>query len=275
MKDGKEIKRVVKDKYAEIARQGGEKGCCATDSCCGADAGVLSSTFSDSYDGIEGYLPEADLGLGCGLPVKFAGLLEGQTVVDLGSGAGNDVFVARTAVGRSGRVIGVDMTQDMIEKARLNNAKLGYDNVEFRLGDIEELPVADGTADVVVSNCVINLVPDKKKAFLEIFRILKPGAHFCISDIVLQGELPDELVELAELYAGCVAGALQQNDYIEAIKAAGFSKVEIKGAKRIDLPKDVLKGHLSEDSLDAISKSNVAIMSVTVVGDKPGFKGKS
>ncbi len=196
--------------------------------------------MQDEYNNLDGYVADADLGLGCGLPTEYAGIKKGDTVVDLGSGAGNDVFVARAIVGDEGKVIGLDMTEEMIEKANLNKAKLGFKNVEFHLGDIEQMPFENNIADVVVSNCVLNLVPDKRKAFSEIYRVLKPGAHFCVSDIVIKGELPAGLKKSAEMYAGCVAGALQQDDYLGIIKETGFRNVEVKKTKVIELPDDVL-----------------------------------
>ena len=177
---------------------------------------------------------EADLGLGCGLPTEYAGIEKGNVVIDLGSGAGNDVFVARALVGDEGKVIGIDFTNEMLIKANTNLQKLGFKNIEFKLGEIESMPLDDNFADVVVSNCVLNLVPDKQKAFNEINRILKPGAHFCVSDIVLKGQLPSELKKSAEMYAGCVAGAVQQELYLDIIKHAGFSNVEVKKPKQLN-----------------------------------------
>jgi ubiquinone/menaquinone biosynthesis C-methylase UbiE len=224
--------------------------------------------MNDEYKGIDGYVPEADLNLGCGLPINYAGIRPGDTVVDLGSGAGNDVFIARKIVGGSGRVIGVDFTQDMIDRARRNNEKMGYANVEFRFGDIEALPLETDTIDVVVSNCVLNLVPDKKKAFAEILRVLKPGARFCISDIVLKGELPEKLRSVAEMYAGCVSGALQEGDYLGIIREAGFSDVEVQTSKRITLPDSILKGYLDDGEISLIRKSGFEVLSITVTGKK-------
>ena len=230
--------------------------------------------MNDEYTHLEGYVADADLSLGCGLPTEFAGIKKGDTVIDLGSGAGNDVFVVRAIVGEQGKVIGVDMTKEMIEKAEQNNSKLGYTNVEFRFGDIEDLPLADNLADVVVSNCVLNLVPDKQKAFSEIYRTLKPGAHFCVSDIVVKGELPPELKKSAEMYAGCVAGAIQQEDYLAIIKEAGFINTEIKKTKVIELPDDVLLQYQDKDQLQSYKSSGVGIFSITVVAEKPIDKTK-
>ena len=269
MKDEKELKKIVREKYGEIARQADAGEDCSCGCSCSPPEGPAGYTvMNDEYKSIDGYVPEADLNLGCGLPITYAGIRPGDTVVDLGSGAGNDVFIARKLVGGSGRVIGVDFTQDMIDKARRNNKKMGYANVEFRFGDIEALPLETDTIDVVVSNCVLNLVPDKKKAFAEILRVLKPGAHFCISDIVLKGELPEKLKSVAEMYAGCVSGALQMGDYLGIIRKAGFSDVEVQTSKRITLPDSVLKSYLSDEEIALIRKSGFEVVSITVTGKK-------
>ena len=222
----------------------------------------------DEYDNQEGYVPEADLKLGCGMPTEYAGIKEGDTVVDLGSGAGNDVFVARALVGEKGNVIGVDFTPEMIAKAEKNKTNLGYKNVEFHLGEIEAIPLDNNIANVVVSNCVLNLVPNKEKAFKEMFRIIKSGGHFCVSDIVIRGNLPTELKKSAEMYAGCVAGAIQQEDYISLLKNVGFVNIEIKKTKTIDLPYEVLTQYLSSDQINKFRSSKVGIFSITVVGYK-------
>lgn len=260
------IKEMVKDRYSKIARQN-DQGCGCS---CGCDpaATVEFSTFNDSYQNLEGYVAEADLGLGCGLPTEFAGIKSGDVVVDLGSGAGNDAFVARALVGESGRVIGVDMTEEMLARARANTLRLGYNNVEFLLGEIESLPLPDNSADVIISNCVLNLVPDKNRAFAEMYRVLKPGAHFCISDVVLKGELPENLRRSAEMYAGCVAGALQQDRYLQIIRNAGFHNVEIKKSKIVDLPDEELAAYLSASAIAELRRSDVGIFSITVVGQK-------
>jgi ubiquinone/menaquinone biosynthesis C-methylase UbiE len=264
MQTSEEIKKVVKEKYSEIAGKQ-QKGC----GCCGTSNKIVDYTiFQDDYSKLEGYIADADLGLGCGIPTEYAGIREGDTVVDLGSGAGNDVFVARSIVGDKGKVIGVDFTQEMIDKANSNKAKVGFTNVEFKLGEIESMPLENDTTDVVISNCVLNLVPDKGKAFKEIFRVLKPGAHFCVSDIVLKGELPAGLKKSAEMYAGCVAGALQQEDYLQAISNAGFENIDIKKTKVIVLPDNVLKEFLSDIDIENFKKNNVGIFSITVVGHK-------
>lgn len=268
MNDQKDLKELVKEKYGEIAKS--SSSCCGPSSCCGSTNEIVGYTvMNDEYTHLEGYVADADLSLGCGLPTEFAGIKKGDTVIDLGSGAGNDVFVARAIVGEGGKVIGVDMTKEMIAKAEQNNSKLGYKNVEFRFGDIEDLPLANNLADVIVSNCVLNLVPDKQKAFSEIYRTLKPGAHFCVSDIVIKGELHPELKKSAEMYAGCVAGAIQQQDYLNMIKDAGFINTEIKKTKIIELPDDVLLQYLDKTQLQDYKSSGVGIFSITVVAEKP------
>jgi arsenite methyltransferase len=268
MKNETQIKELVKEKYTEIANQPKQQN---YSSCCGATgcSTEVYSIMADEYSSLDGYNPEADLGLGCGLPTEFAKMKEGDTVVDLGSGAGNDAFIARRIVGERGRVIGIDMTEKMIELSKDNAAKLGYKNVEFRLGDIESMPLFTEKADVVVSNCVLNLVPNKYKVFSEIFRVLKPGGHFSISDIVLQGELPEKWKEVAELYAGCVAGAIQKQDYLDIIKEAGFADITIQKEKPIDLPDDILKNYLSEEEISEYRKGDTRIESITVFAKKP------
>jgi ubiquinone/menaquinone biosynthesis C-methylase UbiE len=267
MNSEKDIKEIVKEKYGEIAKS--STSCCGPSSCCGSSNEIVGYTvMNDEYIHLEGYIADADLSLGCGLPTEFAEIKKGDIVIDLGSGAGNDVFVARAIVGEEGKVIGVDMTKEMLAKAEQNNSKLGYKNVEFRFGDIEDLPLANNLADVIVSNCVLNLVPDKKKAFNEIYRTLKPGAHFCVSDIVIKGELHPELKKSAEMYAGCVAGAVQQNEYLGIIKHAGFVNVEIKKTKTIELPDEVLRKYLNEAQLKEFKLKQVGIFSITVIGYK-------
>ena len=266
MQTNEKLKQMVKEKYGEIAESG--SSCCGP-TCCGPKSKVVDySIMQDDYTNLDGYVADADLGLGCGLPTEFAGIKEGDTVVDLGSGAGNDVFVARAIVAEKGKVIGLDFTQEMIDKANENKEKVGFTNVEFKLGGIEDMPLENDTADVVVSNCVLNLVPDKEKAFAEMYRIIKPGGHFCVSDIVLNGELPDELKKSAEMYAGCVSGAIQQADYLEIINNAGFKNVEIKKTKVIELPDDILKNYLSDEEMNIFKENKVGIFSITVVGYK-------
>jgi len=263
MKSADEIKNIVKTKYGEIARQGGT--CCGPTGC-GDTLGGTS--FAEDYRGLDGYFPEADLGLGCGIPTEYAGIESGQTVIDLGSGAGNDVFVVRALVGPAGRVIGLDMVPDMVTKARANAAKLDYGNVEFHLGEIEDMPLEGGVADVLVSNCVLNLVPDKQKAFAEIHRVLKPGGHFCVSDIVLEGELPAVLAEAAIAYAGCVAGALKKDEYMSTIAAAGFNDAAIRATRQVHLPEALLIEMLGVEEAAALKDSGFGIYSITVVGYK-------
>jgi ubiquinone/menaquinone biosynthesis C-methylase UbiE len=264
-----QLKQMVQEKYSQIAEQNKTQN---ESSCCGATCGCSTidySVMADDYTKLEGYVADADLGLGCGLPTEFALIKEGDTVVDLGSGAGNDAFVARSITGEKGRVIGIDFTEKMIEKARANAAKLNYKNVEFRQGDIENMPLAGNIADVVVSNCVLNLVPDKKQAFKETFRILKAGGHFSVSDIVLVGDLPEGLQKSAEMYAGCVSGAIQKEDYLHIIEQAGFKNVQVQKDKRITLPDEILKEYLSADAMEEFKTGSTGIFSITVYAEKP------
>ena len=265
---GDQLKELVKEKYSKIAEQHKDLN---ESSCCGATGGCSTVDFkvmADDYTSVKGYAADADLGLGCGLPTAFAQIREGDTVVDLGSGAGNDCFVARSIAGVKGKVIGVDFTDKMIEKARINADKLGYNNVEFRKGDIENLPLASNVADVVVSNCVLNLVPDKKQAFAETFRILKSGGHFSVSDIVLVGDLPEGLRQSAEMYAGCVSGAIQKDEYLSIIQRAGFTNITVQKEKRITLPEEILKDYLSPQQIEDFTKGQTGIFSVTVYAEK-------
>lgn len=259
-----EIKEIVKKKYAEIAKS--NSSCCepSASSCCNSNNNLEYSVIGDDYNSINGYVAEADLGLGCGIPTQYAGINKGDIVVDLGSGAGNDVFIARSIVGDEGFVIGIDMTEEMISKAEKNKSKLGYTNVKFLLGEIENLPIEDNYSDVVVSNCVLNLVPDKQKGFSEIHRILKPGGHFCVSDIVFRGEMTEELKKSAVLYAGCVSGASTYDEYLSIIKSAGFRNIEIHKKRKIDLPEDLLKKYLSKKGLEDFKNSINGIFSITV-----------
>lgn len=270
MNNETQIKELVKEKYAAIAEQlldQNQASCCgATSACCGDE---VYNIMSDDYTNMEGYNPDADLGLGCGLPTEFAKIREGDTVIDLGSGAGNDAFIARKIAGENGKVLGIDFTEAMINKARANAEKLNFNNVEFRLGDIDDMPVTSNYADVIVSNCVLNLVPNKHKVISEIFRVLKPGAHFSISDIVLEGNLPSKWKEVAELYAGCVSGAVQKQVYLEMIAEAGFKNVILQKEKEIKIPDDILKNYLSEEEIAAYKKGGTKITSITVYADKP------
>jgi ubiquinone/menaquinone biosynthesis C-methylase UbiE len=225
--------------------------------------------MAEDYSKLKGYVADADLGLGCGLPTEFAQIKEGNVVVDLGSGAGNDAFVARSIVGPLGKVIGIDMTEKMVDKARQNADKLGYHNVEFRLGDIEKMPLSSDVADVVVSNCVLNLVPDKRKAFEETFRILKPGGHFSVSDIVIKGQLPASLKQSAEMYAGCVAGAIDKEEYLAIIAAAGFVNITVQKDRKITVPDSILSTYLNPEELNRYHEGEVGIYSITVFAEKP------
>ena len=218
MKTQDQVKEMVRQKYSDIALQSKEtnqSSCCGS-GCCTTD---VYNIMADDYTQVEGYNPDADLGLGCGLPTQFAKIKKGDVVIDLGSGAGNDAFIARHETGETGKVIGIDFTPAMIERARQNAEVRGFNNVEFRQGDIEKMPVTANVADVIVSNCVLNLVPNKDGVIKEIYRVLKPGGHFSISDIVLEGELPEQIKDAAEMYAGCVAGAIQKQAYLELIEA--------------------------------------------------------
>jgi len=267
MENENELKELVKQKYAEIALQDKEtnqSSCCGS-GCCSTE---VYNIMSDEYTSLEGYNPDADLGLGCGLPTQFAHIKKGDTVIDLGSGAGNDCFIARAETGEDGKVIGIDFTPAMIEKARDNAKKLGYYNVEFRQGDIEKIPVSSNRADVIVSNCVLNLVPNKNEVFKEIFRVLKPGGHFSISDVVLIGNLPDALRKNAEMYAGCVAGAIEKEAYLGLIEINGFTNITVQKQKRIGLPDDILKNYLNEEELTDFRAGNTGIFSITVYAEK-------
>jgi len=268
MTEEERIKEMVRQKYSEIALQ--DKGTNAC-SCCGSGScsTEVYNIMSEDYKDLDGYNPDADLGLGCGLPTQFAKIKKGDTVIDLGSGAGNDCFVARAEAGESGKVIGIDFTPVMIEKARINAEKLGYNNVEFRQGDIDNMPVADNTANVVVSNCVLNLVPNKKAVFAEIYRVLKAGGHFSISDVVLTGNLPEKLQSAAEMYAGCVAGAIQKAEYLDYIKQAGFQNITIQKDNPIILPNDILDNYLSKEEITAYNVKPI-VWSITVYAEKQG-----
>lgn len=268
MPTAEELKAIVREQYGTIAHQSPADNAA---SCCGAGpvSNKVYSIMMDDYTGTAGYAPEADLGLGCGLPVEHALLKPGMTVLDLGSGAGNDCFVARHEVGAEGKVIGVDFTPAMLAKARANAEARGYNNVEFRAGDIDDLPVTSGSVDAVISNCVLNLVPNKERVFAEMFRVLKPGGHFSVSDIVLVGELPDALRNAAELYAGCVSGAIQRGAYLAGLEAAGFESVTVQKTKPILLPDDVLERYLDAEGIAAFAARQTGIFSVTVFGQKP------
>jgi len=268
MKTGEELKQIVKDEYTKIAEQTKQEN--AT-SCCGEGitCTVDHEVFAEDYSKLKGYNADADLGLGCGIPTEFALIKEGDTVLDLGSGAGNDCFVSRELTGPTGKVLGLDMTEIMIEKARGNADRLGFNNVEFRLGDIEQMPIGGESIDVIVSNCVLNLVPNKTKAFQESYRVLKPGGHFSVSDVVLKGELPLALKNDAEMYAGCVSGAIQMVEYIGIIDEVGFTDVKVQKEKLVNLPDEILSKYLNESEMADFKGGKTGIYSITVYGKKP------
>ncbi len=268
METNENIKEIVKEEYTKIANQSkedNEASCCGVGGCCTVDHAV----FAEDYSKLKGYSEDADLGLGCGIPTEFAQISEGQTVLDLGSGAGNDCFVARELTGETGKVIGLDMTEVMIDKARINADKLGFNNVEFRLGDIENMPIGGNSIDAIISNCVLNLVPDKKKAFSESFRVLKWGGHFSVSDVVLKGELPENLKNDAEMYAGCVSGAIQMQEYLDIIQDSGFTNVKVQKEKLVDLPNEILDKYLNTEEKNQFKNGEIGIYSITVFGEKP------
>ena len=268
METHEQVKDMVRQKYSEIALQDketNESSCCGS-GCCSTD---VYNIMTDDYNTVEGYNPDADLGLGCGLPTQFAKIKKGDVVIDLGSGAGNDAFIARHETGETGKVIGIDFTPAMIERARQNAEVRGFNNIEFRQGDIEKMPVTANTADVIVSNCVLNLAPNKDAVIKEIFRVLKPGGHFSISDIVLVGELPDEIKNAAEMYAGCVSGAIQKQIYMDLVKASGFTNVTIQKDKPIIIPDDILSNYLSAEQINSFKQSGTGIRSITVYAEKP------
>jgi arsenite methyltransferase len=268
MQTQEEIKEMVRQKYNEIAlqdREGNQASCCGS-GCCSTE---VYNIMTDDYTNLKGYNPDADLGLGCGLPTQYAQIKKGDVVIDLGSGAGNDCFIARSETGETGKVIGIDFTDAMIDKARTNAEKLGFHNVEFRQGDIEKMPIAANSADVIVSNCVLNLVPNKDGVFKEIKRVLKPGAHFSISDIVLVGSLPGKIRDAAEMYAGCVAGAIQKQAYLELIGINGFQNIIIQKEKPIIVPDDILSAYLSSEEIELFKNAGTGIFSITVFAQKP------
>ena len=263
-----DLKLIVKEKYGVIATQSilmNQSSCCNTSNCCGD---LEFSMIGDEYKNIKGHHADADLGLGCGIPTQFAEIKSGDHVLDLGSGAGNDCFVARSIVGETGKVTGLDFTESMIVKANQNNQKLGYSNVEFVQGDIEDMPFPDNSFNVIVSNCVLNLVPDKNKAFAQMFRVLKPGGHFCVSDVVINGVLPEKLRQDAEMYAGCVAGAIEKDKYLEVIEIHGFRNVIVHKLRAIPIPARVLENYLSKEEITELQNSETGIFSITVSGYK-------
>jgi arsenite methyltransferase len=268
MENQEQIKEMVRQKYSAIAlldKETNESSCCGS-GCCTSEP---HSIMADDYKALEGYNPDADLGLGCGLPTQFAKIKKGDLVIDLGSGAGNDAFIARHETGGTGKVIGIDFTPAMIERARANAEVRGFNNVEFRQGDIDEIPVTSNKADVIVSNCVLNLVPNKHKVFSEIFRVLKPGGHFSISDIVLEGDIPGKWKQVAELYAGCISGAIQKKEYLDIIEEAVFINITLQKEKKIILPDDILRNYLSQEEINDYKNNNISIKSITVYAEKP------
>ena len=274
METNEEIKTIVKERYGKVAEQSQpkEKSSCG----CGCSSDTVDySVFDLDYAGLKGYNPDADLALGCGLPTEYAKIKEGDTVIDLGSGAGNDVFVARALVGEKGKVIGIDFTEEMIKKANENNQKLGFSNVQFIYGDIENIPVIKDIADVVISNCVLNLVPDKEKAFKEIYRILKPGGHISVSDIVMNGTLPSAIRSVAELYAACISGAIEKAEYLDIIKRSGFENIRIDKEKTITLSDETILKYISKEDLDSYKKSVAYAVSINVHAEKPASKDSS
>lgn len=260
-KKNEELSELVREKYSAIVNESSGCGCSCGDA-------TTYSIFSDDYTKLEGYNPDADLNLGCGIPTEFAHIKAGDTVIDLGSGAGNDCFVARSLVGETGMVIGIDMTPAMVGKANENIKKLGFRNVQFRLGQIEKMPVTSNKADVLVSNCVLNLVPDKMAAFHEMIRVLKPGGHFSISDVVLSGELPAAILKAAELYAGCVSGASLKADYLSMLSMVGFTNIRVDKEKVIELSDDLLKNYMNEAEIAEFRASEAKVLSINVYGEK-------
>lgn len=262
----KEIKDSVKKTYTEVVTSGNNAGCGCGPSSCGSQ--LQDWTLSESYEKVDGYSEEADYALGCGIPTKDAKIKSGDTVLDLGSGAGNDAFVARSLVGDKGYVIGVDMTEAMIAKANENKQKLGYQNVEFVLGEIEDLPLAENSIDVVVSNCVLNLVPDKYKAYTEVYKVLKPEGHFNMSDIVLRGELPKGIMDATEMYASCISGAMLKDDYLDAITQAGFKNLKITKEREIELPEEILQQYATPEEIAKYKNGDNAVISLGVYAEK-------
>jgi arsenite methyltransferase len=264
-----EIKELVRSKYSMIARQpvttGDKEGCCNPSICCQEKNYTV---FSESYKDLPGYSPDADLGLGCGIPTEFAGIKTGDHILDLGSGAGNDCFVARSMVGETGMVTGLDFSEPMLEKARENSLRLGYENVFFIRGDIEQMPFADNQFDVILSNCVLNLVPDKTSAFEEMMRVLKPGGHFCVSDVVLNGTMSERLRSNAEMYVGCVAGAIQLEEYTGIIERCGFQNVMIHKKRKLDIPEEIMQEYMDDNEINDFINGITGVYSITISAEK-------
>jgi len=265
MENEQKLKKIVKEKYGQIASNSNKAAsCCCSGCCCGSDNNIMY----ENYDGLNGYNQDADLGLGCGLPTKFAKIKKGDTVIDLGSGAGNDCFIARAETGENGKIIGIDFTPEMVEKARENVKRRGFNNVEFIHGDIDNMPVESNLADVIVSNCVLNLVPNKHAVFKEIYRVLKPNGHFSISDIVLIGDLPDKIKSAAEMYSGCVSGAIKKDIYLEFIKETGFKNITIQKETTIIIPDEELSNYLDGNEIKTYKNNPEIIKSITVYAEK-------
>jgi len=265
MENELKLKEIVKEKYGQIASYSNKAAsCCSSGCCCGSDNNIMY----ENYDGLNGYNPDADLGLGCGLPTKFAKIKKGDTVIDLGSGAGNDCFVARAETGENGKIIGIDFTPEMVEKARENVKRRGFNNVEFIHGDIDNIPVESNLTDVIVSNCVLNLVPNKQAVFKEIYRVLKPKGHFSISDIVLIGDLSEKIKSAAEMYSGCVSGAIKKDEYLGFIKETGFKNITVQKEIAIIIPDEELCNYLDDNEIKAYKNNPEIIKSITVYAEK-------
>lgn len=265
-----DMKELVKQRYNDLAvLDKASIGCCCNPMVPAQPSKKVFTLMSEDYSQLKGYEPDADLGVGCGLPTQYARIQKGDTVVDLGSGAGNDCFIAREETGENGRVFGIDFAPQMLAKARANAARRGFANIEFLEGDIENMPLSDKTADVVVSNCVLNLLPRKDRIFKEIYRVLKPGGHFCISDVVLDGVFPKEFTDNAAMYAGCIASAIQREEYVGEIEKAQFSDIKVERTKTITIPDEVLQEHLDAATIAKYKAGNVGIYSITVTGVRP------
>lgn len=273
-----ELKKAVQEGYSRIVMQ--NSSCCPGGSCCGPlaeDAKLYSEKIGYGSGDLENIPAEANLGLGCGNPAALGSLNKGDTVLDLGSGAGMDSFLAAGRVGRNGKVIGVDMTPEMIARARENAEKNGYENVEFRLGEIESLPLPDASVDVILSNCVINLSPEKEKVFREAFRVLKPGGRLMVSDLVLLKDLPEKVKASMEAYVGCIAGAEKKEDYLEFVKTAGFDRVDVVGETSffngLQLDDDMIREIVGELNISPEEEKEAAeaVVSLKFTAQKPGF----
>ncbi|MBK6266208.1 arsenite methyltransferase [Marivirga sp. S37H4] len=257
------IKESVKKIYTETVNNGNLS---LQGSCCGNE--VDANLFKEDYSKVQGYMQEADFGLGCGIPTELALIKEGDTVLDLGSGAGNDAFVASKIVGETGKVIGIDMTEAMVAKANINKEKIDARNVSFLLGDIENIPLSNNSIDVAISNCVMNLVPNKEKAYSEVFRVLKPGGHFSISDIVIEGQLPEQVKKSELLYSACISGAINKEDYLMAIETAGFSNIKIQSEKHFNIPEALLNKYLTAEEKEDFKAIPFSVSSINVYAEK-------